>query len=112
MATAQTIIDVQNRKLSMTVLGETIEFQEEQHLSIPGAADSKIGLGVKNKAKQKKKPKPCLNKLPDPEPEFDDIEGCEKLHMQLLGYLNLKRGALSRHERIAGYAANGVLDVH
>ncbi|KAL5833293.1 hypothetical protein ACOSQ3_016967 [Xanthoceras sorbifolium] len=115
-ANMQTIIDVWNGKLSMTILGETIEFQrtieEEQRLSSPGATDPKTGLGVKKKAKLKKKPKLCPNKPPNPKLEFDDIGGCDELQMQLLDYLNPKRGALSRHERIAGYSANGVLDVH
>ncbi|KAL5825372.1 hypothetical protein ACOSQ3_021435 [Xanthoceras sorbifolium] len=109
MATAQTIIDVQNGKLSMTVLGDTFEFQ---HMSKPGATDSKAGLGVKKQAKEKKKPKPCPNKLPNPKPEFDDIGGCEKLQIQLLGYLNPMRGGLSRHKRITGHATDGVLDVY
>ncbi|KAL5826980.1 hypothetical protein ACOSQ3_018826 [Xanthoceras sorbifolium] len=118
MVVAQTIIDVQNRKLSMTVLGETVDFQlervieEEQCLDTIGVEDPKTGLGVKKKSRRKKKPKPCPNKSPGPKPKFDDTEGCKELQLQLLGYLNPRRGELSRHERIIGHAADGILDVH
>ncbi|KAL5745795.1 hypothetical protein ACOSP7_026941 [Xanthoceras sorbifolium] len=102
MATAQTIIAVQNGKLFMTVLGETVEFQlkrmieEEQCLDSTGAEDPKTCLGVKMKSRRKKKPKPCY----------------EELQLQLLGYLIPRKGELSRHERITGHAVEGVLDMH
>ncbi|KAL5767536.1 hypothetical protein ACOSQ2_014319 [Xanthoceras sorbifolium] len=110
MATAHTIIDVQNGKLSMTVLGETVEYQ--QCLSITGVENSKTGLGVKQKVKQKKKPKPCSNKPPNLKPGFEEFGGFVKLHRQLLGWLNPKRRGLKKHERIACHAGDGVLDVH
>ncbi|KAL5744086.1 hypothetical protein ACOSQ2_027202 [Xanthoceras sorbifolium] len=118
MATAQTIIDVQNGKLFMTVLGETVEFQlkrtieEEQCLDSTGAEDPKTCLGVKMKSRRKKKPKPCPKKQPSPKPKFDDTGGYEELQLQLLGYLIPRKGELSRHERITGHAVEGVLDMH
>ncbi|KAL5781717.1 hypothetical protein ACOSP7_006746 [Xanthoceras sorbifolium] len=116
MATAQTIINVQNGKLSMTVLGKTIEFQleraEEQCLSSTGVADIKPGLGVKKKVKQKKEPKPSSNKPPDDELDFEEYGGYLKLKKQLLLWMHGKRKQLSRHEQIAGHVGDGVLDVH
>ncbi|KAL5773599.1 hypothetical protein ACOSQ2_013523 [Xanthoceras sorbifolium] len=112
MATAQTIIDVQNGKLSMTVLRETFEFQLEKEIEEDQTVDPKIGLGVKQNSKRKNKPKPCPNKPLGPKPNFDDIGGCEELQLQLLGYLNPMKGELSRHRQIVDHAADGVLDMH
>ncbi|KAL5811940.1 hypothetical protein ACOSQ3_026890 [Xanthoceras sorbifolium] len=100
----------------MTVLGKTVEFQreieKEQRLSSTRAEDLKTGLGVKKKSKRKKKPKLCPNKSPDPKPKSDEKGGKDELQLQLLGYLNPRRGELSMYERIASHAADGVLDVH
>ncbi|KAL5813718.1 hypothetical protein ACOSQ3_024488 [Xanthoceras sorbifolium] len=117
MATAQRIIDLQNGKLSMTVLGETVEFQleraieEEQRLSNTGAEDPKTGFGVNKNSKRKNKPKPCPNKSLYTKPKSDEKGGKYKLQLLLLGYLNPRKRELSMHERITGHAADGVLDV-
>ncbi|KAL5855302.1 hypothetical protein ACOSQ4_005104 [Xanthoceras sorbifolium] len=119
MATAQTIIDVQYEKLSMTILGETIEFQlereleEEQRLSSIGAEDDlKTSLGVEEELKRQEEPKLCPNKPPDPKPKFDENGGHEKLQWQQLGDIDAMHGEQNRQERIVGYATVGVLNVH
>ncbi|KAL5813843.1 hypothetical protein ACOSQ4_024484 [Xanthoceras sorbifolium] len=116
MATARTIIDLQHRKLSMTVLGETVKFQreleEKQHLSSRRAEDDpETGLGVKKKLKRQEEPKLCPNKSLDSKPKFDENGGRKERQLQLMGDINRMRREQSRQERIAGHATNDVLDV-
>ncbi|KAL5758216.1 hypothetical protein ACOSP7_020827 [Xanthoceras sorbifolium] len=103
MVTVKTIIDVQNEKLFMTVLDETVEFQltkdeledllelerelkeeektERQRLgSAEGEDGPKTCLGVKVKEKQlKAKAKHCRNKPRGPKPNLEERAREEEL---------------------------------
>ncbi|KAL5766100.1 hypothetical protein ACOSP7_016717 [Xanthoceras sorbifolium] len=92
MVTAQTIIDVQNGKLSITVLGETDELEdllelereleEAQRLGSTGAEDDlETGLGVVEKKKLQKEIQQCPNKLQNPKPSFNENGRNEELQL-------------------------------
>ncbi|KAL5840559.1 hypothetical protein ACOSQ4_013167 [Xanthoceras sorbifolium] len=123
MVTAKTIINVQNRKLSMTVLRETVEFQdllelereleEAQRLGSTRANDDpETGLRVEEKQKLQVETQPCSNKLQNSKPNFDENGRNEELQLRQMGDIDPILSEQRRQARIAGHAIDNDLDVH
>ncbi|KAL5781284.1 hypothetical protein ACOSP7_006313 [Xanthoceras sorbifolium] len=130
MATAKTIIDVQNGKLSITVMGEIVEFQftmdelnelleleielekeelekaenAERHClgSTEGKDGLEIDLGVVKKRYKPRRPKPSLEEMT-----------CEE-ELQLLNTSSEDPISDSKwlREHLAGHVDDNILDVH
>ncbi|KAL5756393.1 hypothetical protein ACOSQ2_021139 [Xanthoceras sorbifolium] len=133
MMTVKMIIDVQNEKLFMTVLGETVEFQDEledllelereleeeekierQRLgSAEGEDGAKTCLGVKVKKKQlKAKAKHCRNKPRGPKPNLEERAREEELQLLSTGSVDLISDSKWLRKHLAGHPDDNVLDVH
>ncbi|KAL5818743.1 hypothetical protein ACOSQ4_022585 [Xanthoceras sorbifolium] len=112
MATAKTIINVLNGKLSMTVLGETVKFQftkdeledllelereleeeekAERHRlgSAEGEDDLETGLGVDQTKQLKVEAKPCRNKPHRLEPNLEKRVHEEEMKLLNMGSIDL-----------------------
>ncbi|KAL5739267.1 hypothetical protein ACOSQ2_028447 [Xanthoceras sorbifolium] len=132
MATAKTIIDVQNRKLYMTVLGESVEFQDESKEllelkrelekgeneerpclgSTKGKDDLEIGLEVVKKRQLEVESKPCRNKPCRPKPNLEERVREEELQLLNTSSVDLISDCKWLREHLAGHADDSVLDVH
>ncbi|KAL5756676.1 hypothetical protein ACOSQ2_021422 [Xanthoceras sorbifolium] len=123
IATAKTIIDVQNGKLSMIVLDKTDELKdllelerklgEIQCLGNVGAKDGpETDLGVDEKKHLQAKAQPCLNKPCRPKPNLEESVCEEELKLLKMGDMDPMEGDEGMWACLAGYAADIILDVH
>ncbi|KAL5851345.1 hypothetical protein ACOSQ3_006463 [Xanthoceras sorbifolium] len=124
IATAKTIIYVQNGKLSITVLGETIEFQlgielekeenAERHClgSTEGKDGLKISLGVVKNRQLEAKAKLCKSKPHRPKPNLEEMTRKEELQLLNTSSEDPISDSKWLREHLTGHADDSIIDVH